>query len=395
MKEKKIRKAQEFLQEMKADGWLLADFHRNNPLAHLFLEIPPELHLTRRFFYWIPAKGDPVRIVHAIEPFSLASWPGEERIYLSWQSLRKEIGAVVAGAKRVAMEFSPMNGNPYVSCVDGGTVDLVRSFGAEAVSSGSFLSHFTAVISPAQGESHLRAAAALDQIVQDTFRWIGERLKQEKPVDEYGAQQKILREFDRLHLFTDSAPHVCVNAHSADPHFATQKEGASRIRKGDFVLIDLWAKEQGEKAVWGDITRVGVAAERPTLRQQEVFGAVRSAQKAGIELVKRRFSEKKKVMGFEIDDAVRNVIRKAGFADYFIHRTGHNIEINLHGNGPHLDNLEMHDDRPILPGTCFSVEPGIYLPGEFGVRLESDVYVHADGRVEVTGGEQDEIYTLL
>ena len=395
MKEQKVCEAQKFLKEIGADGWLLYDFHKTNYLAHLFLEIPEKAMVTRRFFYWIPAIGEPIRIVHAIEPHVLDAWPGKKKTFLSWQSLRKEVGEAVKGSKRVAMEYSPMNGNPYVSQVDAGTVELVRSFGPEVVSSGAFLANFTAVIDAKQGESHIRAGAALDRIVKETWKWIGEHLTAGKPIDEYQIQQRIVQEFDRIQLIADSPPIVGINAHSADPHFETQPVGSSPLKKGDFLLIDLWGKEKHEGAIFGDITRVAVAAKHPTERQAQVFHVVRAAQKAGIDLVKKRFAEKKKVCGFEIDDAVRNVVRSAGFGDYFIHKTGHSIEVHLHGSGTHIDNLEMHDDRPILLGTCFSVEPGIYLPGEFGVRLESDVYVHKNGRVEVTGGEQDEIHFLL
>lgn len=394
MKEKKVAAAQAYLRAMKADGWLLYDFHRNNYLAHLFLEIPSHMMTSRRFFYWIPAHGQPVRIVHAIESEILDEWPGEKRTFLSWQSLEQQVGAVIKGTKRVAMEYSPKNGNPYISHVDGGTIDLVRSFGAEVVSSGEFLSHFTAVINASQGESHIRAGQALNRIALNTWKWIGDQLRQNKPLVEYDVLKKIARDIDESHLMADELPLVSVGAHSAAPHYRPLEKGSSPIRKGDFILIDLWGKEKQEGAVYGDITRVAVAADRPTERQKEIFQIVRSAQKAGIELVKRRFSEKKRVMGFEIDDAVRKVVRDAGYGDYFLHRTGHNIEEHIHGSGANIDNLEMHDERPILPGTCFSVEPGIYLPGEFGIRLESDVYVHLDGRVEVTGGEQDEIFCI-
>lgn len=395
MKEKKIREAQNFIKELGADGWLLFDFHKSNYLAHLFLEIPEGAMVTRRFFYWIPVEGEPIKIVHAIEPHVLDGWPGVAKTYLSWQSLRKEVGAVLSGAKRVAMEYSPMNNNPYVSFVDGGTVDLVCSFGAEVISSGSFLAHFTAVIDANQGESQIRAATALNQIVEETWRWIGEHLLENKPLNEYQIQQRIVREIEQRNLITESAPIVGINAHSADPHFQTEAVGSTPIRKGDLILIDLWGKEKQEGAVFGDLTRVAVASEHPTARQKLVFDTVRSAQKAGIDLIKKRFSEKKKIMGFEVDDAVRKVINDAGFGSYFVHKTGHSIEVHLHGSGTHMDNLEMHDDRPILKGTCFSIEPGIYLPDEFGIRLESDVYIHGDGKVEVTGGEQDEIRCLL
>jgi len=394
MKEKKVQKAQKLIKEMGADGWLLYDFHRSNYLAHLFLEIPENGLVTRRFFYWIPAVGTPIKIVHAIESHVLDAWPGEKKVFLSWQSLRKEVGTAISGAKRVAMEYSPMNGNPYVSYVDGGTIDLVRSFGPEILSSGPFLSHFTAVIDASQGESQIRAASALNRIVNETWQWVGEELRQEKSLNEYQVQERILKEFDRLDLMTEGSPMVSVNAHSADPHYQASSTGSSLLQKGDFILIDLWAKEKKEGAVFGDITRVAVLGN-PTDRQKKVFSIVRAAQKAGIDLIKHRFAEKKKILGFEVDDAVRSIINEAGFGEYFIHKTGHSIEVHLHGSGTHMDNLEMHDERPIIPGTCFSIEPGIYLPGEFGVRLESDIYIHPDGRVEVTGGEQEEIYLIV
>jgi len=390
----KIKEAQKRLKEIGAEGWLLYDFHKNNELAHLFLEIPRDQMTTRRFFYWIPVEGEPVKIVHAIESHALDAWPGQKRTFLSWQSLQKEIGDVLKGKKRIAMEYSPKNAIPYVSRVDAGTMDLVRSFGVEVVSSGNFLPYFTAVLNEKQAESHLRAAKALDRIVDDTWKWIGDHLKQGKAITEYDAQQKICGDFSKAGLITENLPIVAVNAHSADPHYIPKERDSSPIRKGDFILIDLWAKEKQEGAVFGDITRVGVAADRPSPKQEEVFRIVRNAQIAATELIKHRFAQNKRIEGWEVDDAAREVIRKAGYGQYFIHRTGHSIEVHLHGSGAHMDNLEMHDERPILPSTCFSIEPGIYLPGEFGVRLEHDIYIHKDGKVEVTGGEQKHVVCI-
>jgi Xaa-Pro aminopeptidase len=391
---KKIEEAQKYLKEMHLDGWLLYDFHGNNELARHFLAIPKGKMTTRRFFYWIPAKGEPIKIVHAIEGEVLDHFPGEKRVFLSWQSLESEVGKALKGAKKIAMEYSPKNAIPYISRVDAGTVDLVRSFGVEVASSGDFLPHFTAVLSKEQGESQIRAGKACDEVVGEMWTWIAGQIRGGKSLSEYDAQQRILAEFKRRDLITDHAPIVGVNAHSADPHYEPLKDKSSPIRKGDFILIDLWAKEKGEGAVFGDITRVGVAAPKATQKQEEVFGVVRRAQKAAVALIKSRFAHKQRIEGWEVDDAARKVIRDAGYGEFFIHRTGHSIEISLHGSGAHMDNLEMHDVRPILPGTCFSIEPGIYLPGEFGVRLEHDVYIHLDGTVEVTGGEQDEIVYL-
>ena len=391
----KILKAQTYLQELGVDGWLLYDFHKNNPLAHRFLEISSKSLVTRRFFYWIPKEGEPVKIVHAIEPHVLDGWPGEKRIFLSWQSLEKELASLLSNVSRAAMEYSPKNAIPYISCVDGGTVDLIRSLKVEVVSSGSFLPYFTAVISKEQGEGHKRSAKILENIVYESWAWIADQLEEGSIFSEYDVQQKILQCFERDHLTTDGPPIVAVNEHSADPHYEPQKDRASQIKKGDFILIDLWAKEKKEGSVFADLTKVAVAAKHPTDKQKMIFGFVREAQRAAISLVKDRFQKKKRVAGWEIDDAARHVIEKAGYGEFFIHRTGHSIETSLHGSGANIDNLEMHDVRMILQGSCFSIEPGIYLLNEFGVRLESDVYIHSDGTVEVTGGEQEELNSLL
>ena len=389
----KIQEAQKRMKEIGAEGWLLYDFHKNNDLAHLFLEIPKHQMTTRRFFYWIPAEGEPVKIVHAIESHTLDAWPGEKRTFFSWQSLQKEVGEVLKRVKKVAMEYSPKNAIPYVSRVDGGTIDFIRSLGVEVISSGNFLPYFTAVLKESQAASHLRAAKELDRIVNGAWKWIAQHL--EEGISEYDAQQQICDAFKKADLIAEDLPIVAVNAHSADPHYIPKKNGSAPIRKGDFILIDLWAKEKGEEAVFADITRVGTASSKASLKQEEVFHIVRKAQKAAAELVKERFAHKKKVEGWEVDDAARKVIQKAGYGDFFIHRTGHSIEVSLHGSGAHMDNLEMHDERPLLPSTCFSIEPGIYLPEEFGIRLEHDIYIHPDGKVQITGGEQDEIVCLF
>lgn len=390
MKLDKISRAQEFLRERKLDGWLLYDFHRCNELAHHFLEIPTSSMTTRRFFYWIPVKGEPVKLVHAIEAHALDRMKGEKRIYSSWQSLENQLGELLRGKKRVAMEYSPRNAIPYVSKVDGGTIDFVRSLGVEVIGSADFLLHFTSVLNREQIESQRRAANGCREIVEEAWNLV----RSGRELTEWDLSLFIQEEYRKRKMVSDGPPIVAVNAHSADPHFSTARKGSSPIRKGDFLLIDLWAKEEGEKSVFGDLTRVAVVGREPSQKEQNIFAIVRKAQKNAIELVRARFAAMKEVQGWEVDEAARNVIRTAGYGDYFIHRTGHNIEVELHGSGTHMDNLEMHDVRPLLPMTCFSVEPGIYLPGEFGVRLESDVLIHADGLVEVTGGEEEILKVL-
>lgn len=385
-----IEKVQKFLKTLKIDGWLLYDFQKNNPLARTVLKMNPTLMTTRRFFYWIPVEGAPIKLVHAIEAQALDELPGEKRVYSSWQSLEEQLQKILQHAKKIAMEYSPKNAIPYVSLVDGGTIELVRSFGAEVVSSADFLLYFTAILTEEQIQSGLRAGKELDRIVSSIWKWIGERIGK---VNEYDVQQKIVEHFKKLDWIYEHDPIVAVNAHSADPHFEPHKTNSSIIRRGDFILIDLWGKEKG--GIFADITRIAVADSAPTHKQQEIFQIVRRAQKTAVDLIKNRFAQKKRLEGWEVDEAARQLIRESGYGKYFTHRTGHSIETNLHGSGAHMDDLEMHDTRPILPGSCFSIEPGIYLPKEFGVRLEFDIIVHLDGRIEINGGEQDEIVCIL
>jgi Xaa-Pro dipeptidase len=390
----KVAQAQRYLRERNFDGWLVYDFHRSNPLAHRFLEIPSSSLVTRRFFYWIPKEGAPIQLLHAIEPHILDRWPGEKRIYSSWQSMEAHLQEILKGCKRVAMEYSPNNQIPYVSKVDGGTLERIRSLGVEVVSSADFLLYFTSVLSEEQMQSQRRAASALQKIVEGAWREVQGALHSRKAITERSLQEWILGRFEAEGWVTDEPPIVAVNAHSADPHFETPSVGSSEIRPGDWLLIDLWAKEKGEGAVFGDLTKVAVVAAQPTSKQRAVFELVRRAQRAAIQFVRNGLGEGKRVEGWEVDEAARSVIVKGGFGAQFLHRTGHNIEVELHGSGTHMDNLEMHDTRPVLPRTCFSVEPGVYLAGEFGVRLESDVIVVSPREIEVTGGEQEEIFSI-
>lgn len=288
------------------------------------------------------------------------------------------------------MEYSPRNALPAISKVDAGTVELIRSLGVEVVSSANLLQSRW---DEHKWQSHLAAAAALDAIAAETWEWIPRRLTD--GLTEYAVQQFILERLAARDCLSDDPPICAVNAHSADPHYVPPKEGSAGIQKGDFILIDLWCRKRGEGTVYADITRVGVAAQKPTARQEEIFGIVREAQEAATDLVRERFAQKRPLMGWEVDQAAREVIQRSGYGDFFIHRTGHNIDMRDHGPGAHMDNYETHDDRVVLPLTCFSIEPGIYLPGEFGVRLEYDLFVHADGRCQVTGGIQTGIETLV
>ncbi|MCK6606095.1 MAG: aminopeptidase P family protein [Ignavibacteriaceae bacterium] len=390
-----LNKIQNLIKKSGLDAWLLFDFRGSNTLSHDVLDIPKNAHLTRRFYYFIPAEGQPVKIVNAIERHTLKHLPGIEKPYSSRQILDGYLRETLAGVKKVAMEYSPMNAIPYLSRVDAGTIEYLKSFGLEIVPSGDLITMFNAVWTNEQYTQNVPVAAALVEIVKSAFAFIKENLSSGKKITEYDAQQFIMGEFAKRGYFTDSPPIVGVNGNAANPHYSPDSETHAEIKMGDFILIDLWAKPDDDAAVWSDITWTGYAGKEAPRKMTEVFNIVRDARDAALSLVKERFEKGLPVKGFEVDDASRNVIVKAGYGDYFIHRTGHSITTDLHGSGPHMDNFETHDERTILPSTSFSIEPGIYLPGEFGVRNEIDVYVHPDGRVEQTGGEKQNELILL
>lgn len=393
--QKKIQEVQKHLREQKIDGWLLYDFHHLNALAWDFLQIPPEAHLTRRFFYWIPAQGEPLQIVHVIEPGALSHLPGEKLLYLKWQTWQAHLAKLLKSSSCIAMEYSPNSAIPTVSKVDAGLVDLIRSFGVKVVSSSSFLQHFTCVWDQKQLETHLEAARVLDETAAGAWKWVAEAIEKQKTITEYDLQQWILSEIHSRGCLMDGMPICCVGENSANPHYSPEKESAKRIQKGDFLLIDLWCKKKEPRAVYADITRVAVVAEQPTARQKEIFQIVRLAQKRATEFVQERWKRGERILGCEVDTVCRELIEKAGYGDFFTHRTGHNIHLETHGPGANIDSLETLDDRSLIAGTCFSVEPGIYLPGEFGVRLEYDIFLHPSGTAQVTGGIQEALYCIL
>ena len=387
----RISDVQRHLSDEKIDGWLLFDFLGQNGLARDFLQIDPHHLITRRFFYWIPQKGEPVQLVHVIEPHVLEHLPGKKISYLKWQELEGRLKEILQGSKKVAMEYSPQNAIPYLSKVDGGMIDLVRSCHVEVVSSGGFLQYYTCVLSQEQLRSHLDAADFLDQTVAKAWKMIGEHIQKLQPIHEYAVRMFIADEFEKNGYSTEGLPICAVNAHSADPHFEPKKEGSSPIKKGDFVLIDLWCKKKAPGSIYGDITRVGFAGDTPTPRHQEIFSIVREAQRQATLYVEKKWKAQEVIRGCDVDQVCRRVIEEAGYGQYFTHRTGHNIYTKDHGPGAHIDSLETNDVRPLISQTCFSIEPGIYLPGEFGVRCEYDVYLNPDGTIRVTGGSQDAI----
>lgn len=378
------------LREQKLDAWLFYDHHHRDPIAYHVLGLPETLMVTRRWFYVIPAAGGPSKLVHRIEAGHLDSLPGPKHQYSSWQELWDGLKQMLAPHTRIAMQYSPNNLVPYLGLVDAGTVELLRSFGKEIVSSGDLVSEFEAAWSEEQIQTHFAAAEAVDSITQAAFQETGTRVRS-GGTTEFEIQQWILEAFRRKGLVTEDAPIVAVNANSGNPHYEPAADRSAPIREGDFVLLDIWAKQETPGAVFYDITWVGTVGA-PSERHQEIFHIVRDARDAGIAAVQTAISAGKKLAGWEVDKATRDAIAAAGFGKYFTHRTGHSIGVTVHGNGPNMDGLETKDERQVLPNTCFSIEPGIYLP-DFGVRSEVNVLVRP-GSAQVTGAIQKELVLI-
>ena len=376
------------------DGWLLYDFRGLNVLALRIVAPPPDRHMTRRWFYFVPASGEPRKLVHRIESGALDHLPGSARVYLRWQELEDGVKSLVTGAKRIAMEYVPRNANPYVSRVDAGTVELVRSFGPEIVSSGDLVQQFEATWDDEQWAMHREAAVHTRSAYDVAFDFIAKRIKTNGSVGEAEVQARIMEHFAAHGLITDHPPIVGVGPHSGDPHYAPNPASDTPIREGDFVLIDLWAKFDRPRSVYSDLTRVAFVGDRVPEEYTKIFKIVAAARDAGIDCVRRAFAEKRPLQGWEVDQATRDVIEKAGYGEYFCHRTGHSIGQETHGNGANMDNLETHEERRVMPRTCFSIEPGIYLD-QFGVRSEVNVFIDGQGGVHVTGGEpQTEVHAI-
>ncbi len=396
-----IEKIQEALKEAGLDGWLFYSFRGSDPIAANILGMAEEGHMaTRRWFYYIPQAGEPTRIVHSIERDVIDHLPGKKLIYLPWQQLHQHLRNTMTEdgnkpAPRIAMQYSPEAAIPYLSRIDAGTIELIRSFGVEPISSADLVQKFESAWNDEQLDMHEEAARALYAVVRDAFAEIGRRIKAGTPTHEYDIQQYMVERFNERGLITRDPPIVAVNANSASPHYEPTKEKHSPINEGDFVLIDLWAKVDRPGGVYADITWTSFVGSTVPDEVNKVFTIVRDARDAATNFVKDAFSEGRTVYGWQVDDVCRAVIQDAGYGEYFIHRTGHNIHTEVHGNGANIDNLETKDERVLIPRTCFSIEPGIYLEGRFGVRSEIDVYVDK-GEARVTGGEpQREVVAIL
>jgi Xaa-Pro aminopeptidase len=373
------------------DGWLFCDFHNRDALAYRILGMDFGKFTSRRWFYLVPAQGEPVRLVSRVEPSRLDVLPGEKRFYLSWRQLAEALHDLVGG-KTVAMQWSPEDAIPYVSLVDGGLLELVRAAGATVASSAELVQVFEAVIDDAGYASHLEAGRRIHAIKDEAFALIRDALAAGRDLTEYDVQRFILRRYDERGMdCLGEVPIVGVNDHPSDPHFEPTPENCRVIRRGDTILIDLWAKLTTPGAIFHDITWCGFAGDAPPPEYARIFQVVRDARDAAVAFARDRFAAGREVAGWEVDDACRAVVIAAGYGDFFIHRTGHSIGVQVHGNGVNIDNLETRDLRRLVPGICFSVEPGIYLPGRMAARTEIDVFVRPGGEVVVTGPAQREL----
>ena len=387
-----IESIQKDLRNAKLDGWLFCDFRGRDPIALRILALPEGMR-TRRWFYFVPAKGTPKKLVHKIETQSLAALPGETLYFSAQEELRGNLNKMLGRAKSVAMQYSPRNAIPYVALVDAGTIELVRSTGVKVVTSADLVQKYEACWSKEQLESHLAAGRAIDKIVQEAFGQAAQSVREKRNLTEYELQQWIRKRFDEEGLTTEEGPDVAVNRNASDPHYGPTRESSALIKEGDLLLLDVWGTQKAPGSVYYDITWVGYLGTRVPDKFAKVFKVVREARDAAVDLIQKSIKAGKPLQGWRVDQISRRVIEKAGYGKYFFHRTGHNIGQSVHGNGVNMDGLETHDARHLIPGTCNSVEPGIYLP-EFGIRSEVDVYI-GEKEARVTGAVQQEILALL
>jgi Xaa-Pro aminopeptidase len=417
----RVREIQAALREARLDGWLFYDFRGSDPLAYRILKLDQRGITTRRWFYYIPATGEPVKIVHSIERGKLDQLPGRKLVFLPWQQLHQYLRETLSGQapaqtngrkvvnlhrqtfmqraatpKRIAMQYSPNNDIPYMSRVDAGTIELIRSFGVEPLPSADLVQRFEAVLTEEQRASHMEAAEKIHRIIMDGFTEIARRIRAGEPVTEYDIQQFMERRFAEENLTNDNDPPIiAVNANAANPHYQPTRDINLSIKRGDFVLFDVWGKLKKDGAIYADQTWTGYVGESVPAEYTRIFNIVREARDAATRFVQESMRAGRSIKGADVDDVSRGVIKRAGYGAQFLHRTGHSIGEEVHGNGANIDNLETKDSRRIIPRTCFSIEPGIYLEGKFGVRSEIDIYV-TERDAEATGQPiQTEIVAIL
>jgi Xaa-Pro dipeptidase len=386
-----LEQIQTALREQQVDGWLFYDHHHRDPIAYRILGLSDSTHVSRRWYYFIPAEGSPSKLTHRIESGKLAELPGSGNLYSSWQELEAGLSAMLEPYTKLAMQYSPRNSIMYVSLVDAGTVEVLRGMGKTIVSSADLVSRFEAVLTAEQIASHYQAGERIDEVLREAWKHIGTRVRS-GGITEYGAMVWLREAMRRAKIADGYGPNVSVNANSSDSHYEPTAESSKPISEGDFLLIDIWGRLDRPETCTYDITWTGVVGREPSERERQIFNLVAQARDAAIKTVQESFAAGQPLAGWQADDAARSVIRAAGLGDYFTHRTGHSISTETHGNGANLDNLETHDDRLVLPYTCFSVEPGIYLP-EFGVRSEVNMLTEP-GCAVVTGPIQTELLRI-
>lgn len=387
-----IEQIQQEIKKHGFDGWLFYDFHNRDAMAYRILQLEFNKFTSRRWYYFLPANGEPQKLVSGVEPSKLDALPGKKTVYRSWGEQHQLIKELLQGARRVAMQYSPQNNIPYVSMVDAGTIELIRSSGVEVLSSANLVQTFEAVIDEQGYQAHLQAGEKVQRIKDEAFDLIRQNIKKGQPITEYEVQQYIVNRFKEEGL-TDDGDHpiVGVNDHPADPHFEPTTQNSYVIKKGDTLLIDLWARLDRPEGIYYDITWCGFIGQEAPSKYQEIFRTVRDARNAARDFIREKFAKGEKCYGYEVDDACRNVVKAAGFGDYFVHRTGHSIGHEVHGNGVNIDNFETKDERELVPGICFSIEPGIYLPDEMAARSEIDVFITKEQEVVVAGQEQEDL----
>ncbi len=391
----RVKEIQREMEECGVEAWLLFNFRDTNPIACDLLGITSEIHQTRRWVVLVPVQGSPISLCHAIETHLSQFLPGRNRLYHSIAQFREYLKEMVSRYDCVAMEYSPMNGIPTVAKVDAGTVELVRSFGTEVVSSGALIARLGGRLTEAQVESAKRAGERCRAIMGSAFQYIAISLDEGVKITEYDVVRYIEARLAEQNLDPEFSPICAVGENSANPHYSPVPQSATTIERGQLVLIDLWGKS-GEEGVFGDITWTGYTGDEVPEKYTSVFQIVRKARDAALSLIEGRFAKGIEVTGAEADSASREVLEREGLGAYVLHRTGHSITNELHGPGTNLDSLESFDDRPILRSTSFSIEPGVYIPGEFGIRVEIDVVIDAEGVVHVTSSPaQEEVLPLF
>jgi Xaa-Pro dipeptidase len=388
----KIAQIQDFIKSKGLDGWLLYDFRGLNSIA---LEITGiEGVQTRRWFYFIPAKGNPVALIHRIEVDTFNVLSGKKILYVSWRELEVKLQEILKNARRIAMEYSPHNAIPYVSLVDAGTIEMIKGLGKEVVSSADLVSRFQATWDKKDYENHSYAAKSLIKIKDEAFAFVRQNMLKKETLTEYQLQQFIYKKYSEYGLVSDELPLASTKNNTGNPHYTPTESTSLKIELENLVLIDIFAKKNEPKGIYSDITWMAFTGEKVPEKHADIFSIVCQARDKAVELIRKRHKSGENVFGWEVDDAARGVIRDKGYGDYFVHRTGHSLGLDVHYKGPNIDNLETKDERMLIPNVGFTIEPGIYLD-EFGVRSEINVFMSADGPVVTTVPLQQEIIPLL